>query len=410
MQKVQSRKEINGLIILFAMVYMVSYITRTNYATIIAEMENATSFSRSLLSMSITGSFITYGAGQIISGALGDRFSPKKLLLYGLIVTTLCNLLIPVCINPYQMLAVWCVNGFAQSFMWPPTVKLMVVLFDRNEYKKACAKISYGSSLGTIVLYLVSPVIISYFSWRAVFFFAAICGIITIFVWQKICPDVDVSSTVLNKEAPKKEGSLKILYTPAAVAVMLAIILQGMLRDGVTTWMPTYISDVYSMSSVISILTGVILPIFSIISFALASSLYIHKFKNPILCAGVFFTTGVISAITINLFSGINAAVSMLSFALLTGSMHGANLMLICMLPPFFARRGNVSTITGILNSCTYIGSAISTYGIALLSEKSGWDYTVLMWIIISGTGAVLCFVSGIPLIKKLLRLSVKKN
>ena len=45
--------------------------------------------------MALTGSFITYGTGQIISGVLGDRISPKKLVSRGLLVTVLMNVLLP---------------------------------------------------------------------------------------------------------------------------------------------------------------------------------------------------------------------------------------------------------------------------------------------------------------------------
>ena len=106
--------------LLFALTYMVSYITRINYGAIIVEMQVSTEISKSLLSIALTGSFITYGAGQIISGICGDRFSPKKLLAVGLTATALMNFLIPICRTPYQMALVWCVNGFAQSPMCPP--------------------------------------------------------------------------------------------------------------------------------------------------------------------------------------------------------------------------------------------------------------------------------------------------
>ena len=43
------------------------------------------------------------------------------------------------------------------------------------------------------------------------------------------------------------------------------------------------------------------------------------------------------------------------------------------------------------LFACTYIGSAISTYGIALLSEMIGWRYTVFLWFVIAASGGILC-------------------
>jgi len=84
---------------------------------------------------------------------------------------------------------------------------------------------------------------------------------------------------------------------------------------------------------------------------------------------------------------------SIACMALLTGCMHGVNLMLICLLPPFVQRHGNVSTVSGVLNACTYVGSAISTYGIALLSEHAGWQVTALVWFLIAALGTGICVV-----------------
>ena len=72
--------------------------------------------------------------------------------------------------------------------------------------------------------------------------------------------------------------------------------------------------------------------------------------------------------------------------------MHGVNMMLISILPPYFRRFGLTGTASGLLNSCTYVGSALSTYGIAAISEAIGWRYTVLLWAAIALLGTALCF------------------
>lgn len=391
MTQLQNKRQINRIVILFTLTYMISYITRINYGAIIAEMEIATQISKSLLSMAVTGSFITYGIGQIVSGICGDRFSPKKLVSCGLLLSTLMNFLIPICRDPYQMLAVWCVNGFAQAFMWPPLVRLMTALLSVEDYKKATVKVSWGSSFGTILIYLTSPLIISTFGWEAVFLFSAICGIVMLFVWNKCACEIQTDKKAIIS---KRKSAGRTLFTPLMISIMLAIVLQGMLRDGVTTWMPSYISETYHMSSRISILTGVVLPIFSILCFQIASILYRKAFTNPLMCAGVIFGAGAAFALALLLFSGHNAALSVLFSAMLTGCMHGVNLILICMIPPFFEKYGNVSSVSGVLNSCTYIGSAISTYGIALLSENFSWGYTLFIWLLIAISGTILCLLS----------------
>ncbi len=397
MIKPQSKREVRLFTLLFSVVYMISYITRNNYGAIISEMELSTGYARSALSGAITGSFITYGAGQVVSGICGDKFSPKKLLLYGLIVTSAMNALIPVCNDPYLMVVVWCVNGFAQSFMWPPLVRLMSELFSETDYKHAAAMVSLGGNAGTILVYLLSPLLISLFGWKSVFIFSAICGIAMVFVWNKYCCEIDVTPKNAVEKKTTQASLSKILLGGLMIPIMLAIICQGTLKDSVATWMPTYISETYDISNLISILSGVILPIFAILCIQLASKLYMNVFKNPLMCAGVFFAVGALSAGALYLLNGKNSVVSILLLAILTGTIHGVNFIIMSMIPPFFKRYDNVSTASGLLNACTYIGSAISIYGAAILSESAGWSYTLFLWFAAAALGGMIAFLCMIP-------------
>ena len=390
MSKLQNKKDIRKAALIFAVTYMVSYITRINYGAVISEMIKDTGFTKSALSLPLTLSCITYGAGQIVSGICGDKFSPNRLVSYGLIVTTVMNLLIPLCANPYQMIGVWCINGFAQSFMWPPLVKIMTSILSDEDYKKVTAKVTWGSSIGTIVIYLISPALIHLWGWKSVFIFSAICGLVMLTVWNKNLYSVEGNNTSSGKTDREKFSIGTLISVPFA-GILLIIILQGMLRDGVTTWMPSYIAEMYSIDNAISILTGVVLPIFGIVCIQIALKLYLKVFKNPLVCAGAFFAVGTVASIALIFFSGNNAAFSVMFSALLTGCMHGANLMLTCMIPPLFAKQGTVSTVSGLLNSCTYIGSAASTYGIAVLSQRLGWGFTLSVWAVIAALGVILC-------------------
>ena len=387
MNKILDKRKINILVLLFSATYMISYITRINYGAIISEMQTATGFSKSLLSMSLTGSFITYGLGQIVSGIFGDKISSKKLVTIGLCITVVMNLLIPVCQNPYQMLAVWSANGFAQSFMWPPIVKILTSVLTDADYKHAISKVSWGSSIGTMIVYLVSPLLISVFGWKSVFVVSAVLAFAMIFVWNKCACD----ATPQVKEKETSTTKLGVLFAPIMVCIMLAIVMQGILRDGITTWMPSYISETYNLSNEISILSGIVLPIFSILCFQAATKLHTKKIKNPLACAGLFFGVGAASGVGLYFLTGASAFASVLMFAIFTGCMYGVNLLLVCIIPSYFKNTGKVSTVSGVLNSCTYVGSALSTYGVAVLSEKSGWNFTVLVWLFIAIAGTIIC-------------------
>lgn len=384
----KTSNQTTALIWLFALTYMVSYMTRINFGAVVSEMVLDLGWSRSLLAAALTGSFITYGAGQIVSGICGDRFSPKKLVGCGLLVTIAMNLLIPLCHEPTSMVAVWSVNGFAQAFLWPPMVRLMTALFSGEDYDRAVVRVSWGSSFGTILIYLLAPVAITLAGWKGVFFLSSLCGAGMLLVWLRCCPEVTVKTA--KTKQPGQTGGSRI-FSPLMFGIMTAVMLQGMLRDGVTTWMPSYIAETYNLSNKIAILTGVLLPLFSILCFQAASKLYRRKFRNPLACAGVIFGCGTAAAGLLMLLSGKAPGLSILFSAILTGAMHGVNLLLVSMIPPFFKQYGNVATVSGVINSCVYVGSAISTYGIAVLSERMGWGVTLLLWTLIALTGTAIC-------------------
>ncbi len=393
------KQRTSKLTLLFAITYMVSYITRTNFAAIISEIISDTGVSKSLISIAVTGSFVTYGVGQIISGISGDRYSPKNMVSYGLILTVMMNLCIPIASKPIAMIILWCINGFAQSMLWPPVVKMMTVLLNDDEYTRSIPKVSWGSSLGTILVYLVSPIIISAFSWKWVFFFSAACGFIMLFIWNTFAPEVDPFT--MKKEAEsetepgkKKLGAFATVFTPVMILVMVAIVMQGVLRDSVTTWMPSYLAEAFDLSNSVSILSGVLLPVFGIFCYELAGKLYVTKLRDPISCAVLFFAVGTVAALGLYLLSDLSAALSVLFFAVLIGCMYGVNMMLVCMIPAYFKKFGNVSTASGVINSCTYIGSAVSTFGVAVVSEGFGWNATLLVWLGCAFVGTVLCFIA----------------
>ncbi len=399
MEKLTEKKHIRSLVFLCSVIYFTSYISRINFAAVILDIVRSEGFLSSEISLAITGSFVTYGAGQIISGYLCDKFSPKYLLFTGLLTTALMNFLIPLCPTASYMVLLWSINGFAQALMWPPISKILATMLHSQDYRNASTKVSWGSSFGTIAVYIIAPLCVSFSNWKSIFWLATIACLIMSAIWL-ICFG-KIEKLVYNDNAPKnwsvsasrnhstdKNPSFNSTIT---ILTLLLIIITciGALRDSITTWMPTYIGETFNLGSSVSILTGVILPIFSIANFQLASWIYGKKIKNELTCSGMFFAITLVFSLLLMLTANRAAVLSVLCFALLSGSMHGAGLMLTCMIVPYFKRPG---LMAGVLNSCTYMGSAASTYGIAIVSEKFGWSATIIVWTLIALLGTVLCF------------------
>ena len=175
--------------------------------------------------------------------------------------------------------------------------------------------------------------------------------------------------------------------------IMLGIILQGSLRDGVTNWMPSFLCESFGIPEGDAILSTVILALFSVVSFMAFDFIHRKLIRNEVTCAAVIFVGSAVSSLLL-VFANLwlsTPFVSMLLMGLIVACMHGINLMLITVVPKRFVKTGKVSSVSGILNACTYVGASISTYGFAVLAERSGWTFTLVMWLIISAAGAAVC-------------------
>lgn len=386
--------------LLCCLAYFAGYLTRIDYASVLVEIIDDLQVTKDTASIAVTGSFITYAIGLLVSGWIGDRIAPRKLIAIGLICTSLINLMMPLMPNITLMTVFWCFNGFFQSMLWPPIVRIMAEHLDFDGfYAKAIVYVSSATSVATILVRcFLAPVTVHLSGWRPLFFLCGGAGIGIAFLWilgtrsLKGEGKAKVSKAVDAAGETDSRVSMKTLALSGLFVFMIGIILQGMLKDGIDTWMPTYISEVFGLGNSVSILTSGILPVFSIFSVSVATVLY-GKIGNELKTAALLFGVAMGMSLVILPFFSTSVILTALLMAIVTGCMHGINLMLISRVPRAFKKYGKVSTVSGALNACSYLGSALSTYGFARFSELYGWYFIIISWAVISALGAVVCAV-----------------
>lgn len=400
-KKLTGRKHIASFVFLCAVIYFVSYVTRINYSAVLVEIMKNEGYSKTAASVPLTGLFIVYGIGQLISGFLGDRFSPEKIIFTGLFITAAMNMALPFATSTHVMTVIWSINGFAQALMWPPLVKILSKHLTRDDYSLNIVYIHFGSSLGTIFVYAVSPVIISVSSWKYVFFGAASIAVIVAVVWISLVFRIESHAQEVESEIPlmtqnandTKKG--KITFTKAAIIlltlIMVTNIFQGLLRDGITTWMPTYMSDTFGFDSSSAILTGVALPIATMIVSKFTATIYRRIFKNEAKCTTLFFTVCTACCLVLCIAQGTNPALSTVMLMVANAATHAINFMYTSIAVSKFERFNRTSFVTGAINSSVYIGSAVSTYGIAAITTHFGWSGTMITWFSASVIGLLTC-------------------
>ncbi len=405
MEKITSKKKVVIFTLLCVSVYFCSYLIRINLAAILVEFVSKGIATKTQLSLVTTTSFITYGVGQLLSGYISDRVSPRMLILLGYVVSIAMNVLIPVfSYSVVAMAIVWGINGLAHAFMWPPLLKIMMSALEPDTFSKSATFIGVGSGLATMLVYLVSPMIINAFDWRFVFYiFAAVVAVFAV-VWivvsGKMLKNITIVSAIKRKSSvqtsAEKEDSLVVTITKLLPFIFITIALYGMLRDGITTWMPSFVAAQFNLDNSSSIMTAAVLPVFHIIS-SLITYKILEWFKFKTFNAIVFYT--VIAAVMIGFMSLAGSASILLTIILIAlgmGSIYGVNNLQTANIPKYFAGSKNAATIAGALNFSTYIGSAISTYLFAKVSDACGWDVTVWMWFGFAVVGVIISlFVSA---------------
>lgn len=382
-------------------VYFVSYISRINLAAVMVSLIGSGFAEKTTVALALTVCSVTYGLGQILSGWLGDHCKPQNVITMGFLLTGIMNLGVSLLQSPALLTILWAINGLAQACMWPPLLAVLTSHFTQDEYSRSCVWVSWGSSFGTIAVYLLSPALIRLGTFRLVF---AVCGIAAFamaLIWSILYHRhfaAEAHFPIAHKSVSEHSSHpLPCRVLGLVGLIMLSIILHGALRDGVSNWMPTLVAESFGLDSSSAIYTGVLLPIFAIVSIKAASWLYRKKLPNELTASGAIFAVGFAAAACLHLVMGQNMVISALLLAVLVGCMHGVNFILVSMTPPWFSSYGHLSLISGLLNCSTYVGSAISTYGIALVSDSLGWSGTTILWAALAAAGTLLCFVLRTP-------------
>lgn len=393
--------KVRAMSYLLMLVYFASYVMRINFAVMIAKICSDMQIEKSSLAIVLTGLTIAYGTGQVISGILGDRIKPRTMIIAGLTLASICNIAMFFSNTVTVMTAVWTINGFAHSMLWPPIVRLLSSNLGDEEYSYAVVRVSWGSSIATILLYSLCPALLGVMNWRAIIASCAAVGVVTLVLWIVFSNKLFVSQekSVKTDAAPEKTAHIPIpKYVFIAMAfIMLGIIFQGMLRDGVTDWVPSFLSESFGIAEEDAIFASVIPAIFSMVSFYVFDILHRKVFRNEVFCASVIFAGSMVFAILLYISKIFlpSPVISLLLVALIIACMHGINLMLISVVPKRFAKSGKVATFSGLFNACTYIGAAIALPVFARIAEIFGWNATILSWAGVALVGLLVCLLAA---------------
>ncbi len=396
-----SKKNATKLFWFAWLVYFCSYLGRLNYSAVMNELIDTNVVTKIQAGWVSTGFLIAYASGQLLNGMLADRINPRIMVCLGALGGGLLNLLFPLTESYALMLALRVGTGFCMSTLWPGIFSAMVRLMTDEDKLRHSIDISSSMSAGTLLSYVSSAVLLKYVSWRPAFYVPGVllmtAGVLWFIAFGAIAGDLGRNiMPAAVPSAEKKQSMLpmsKLILFPCILAALVPVILHGVIKDGVTSWIPTYIAEVFHTSSAFAAFVSVLLPIANLTGAYLGEFMYKRMKQNPFMASAVYFGGAMLLFLVMLYVADKFIIPTVVCFALITSFMMAINVLMINLLPLKFQKYNRTSTISGGLNAVAYGGSALASGLIGVMSDAWGWNAALVSWLVMMVIAGGVCIV-----------------
>ena len=387
--------------------YAISYLCRTNLSIALPQMTSELGWSAAKAGMIGSAFFVSYGAGHLLNGLLGDKLPIKRFMTLGLLGTSLCNLLMGV--FPYYgvIFTVWLINGLLLSTLWGPIVRAVAVWYAPGERNLPAVIISISSLAGYLLSWAGLGLLLTFTGWRGAFFLPGVVTLLfTLWFWVRMN---DSPQTVgmedfsqadaenLEAEAPKTSLTLwQLIRQERLLFFCVAAIAQGVIKDGITLWEPTILTSLHDAPSGLVSAASALVPVFSMLGVLLSGRLmnrYYGREKKPGIL--LFLGTGGLCLVFF-LLLGRSLWGDVLFFGAISALLCGINTLLLTYIPLRLSVYGRSSGVAGMFNFCAYLGAGLSGILSGFLADISGWESSILLWLVLCIIGA-LAVAGGFP-------------
>ena len=416
-------KQLSISIILFAwLAYLFSYMGRANYGACIVEIVNTTGVSRATAGM-VTSVFSLFNSfGQIGSGFLLKKVHPVKIIAAELFIVASINLLFPAGNSFVIMALLWGINGAMQSTLLCSATKIFMETLKEPWLSKGAVMLNTVGAVGGTLNYVLTWFLIRYATWQTVFFTVSsilfVAGILWVIFMPKFTataerdkvdssdnasapetktstPNAAASTAAAPAASAEKPTLLSQLAHYGAAFMLTGCFMIGLMRESVSLWIPSYINEVFGLSSSLSIILTVFVPGFQVFGAILGGRLG-RKMQNLHFPGCVVFAISGFCMGMLLLAGDFNPFLSVGLFVINAICMTAALTLSLSLFPIRFLTKEHAPMFVGILNFFVHAGDFFASAGIGWLSQYSGWGITFTILCTIAFTASVVYAVGGI--------------
>lgn len=377
-----------SVVILCWLVYLAAYLGRLNFNASMIDILYSLGATKAQMGLVSSSFYIAYGSGQLINGILANKFNPKHMITFSLLLSALINLVFPLATTAILMRYLWFMNGLIQSLLWVNIIRIYSIMLPTSVMPRSIMIIHTSGAAGTLAVYGITAICLKYVSWHATFYFAAFMLVAVGLFWlfgmnelekNRIQPRND--RMFHDSDAPENEKKrmslLPVFMMSGFLFALYAAVADGGIRDGITMWVPTLIHEKYNVSTSFSVFVTLLLPVFSLSGAAMAIQIN-KKLTNIFYTTAVFFVIALVALVFLNHVNN-SLLITCLLFAMISSSMTAINTMIVSYLPLKLRNFGITAVAAGLTNSFCYIGSTLASYGLGTIADRFGWNKVVIV-------------------------------
>jgi OPA family glycerol-3-phosphate transporter-like MFS transporter len=158
--------------------YATFYLVRNNLPVVSKEMGQALAYSKDQIGDILAISVAAYGLGRFIMGSLSDRSNPRYFMPIGLLLTALCNFAFATVSSYPVHMALWAMNGLAQSMGWAPCGRSLSHWYSIRERGTVFAFWNLAQNVGGGLVGLVAAYCTILLGWRSAFYVPGILAVL----------------------------------------------------------------------------------------------------------------------------------------------------------------------------------------------------------------------------------------
>lgn len=391
----------------FAFLYMFVYNARQNIHYALPLLKEGFGVGNLETGIITSSLFWCYGFGHFLSGRLSEIFTIKRFIILGTILSILCNFFISFQTTLTGIAILWGLNGFAQSMIWSPGFGMLAQWWPKKTRGHSTSIATTSATVAQIVTPLCIVWSLDHFgqTWQNCFRWPLVPTVFALIVFALCAKDkpadvglapfaeddddhkaIEESRQKMLKEHGKLYPYWALIREPKFICFVFIIMIGGLGRYGLLTWIPNYFKQSMGLSIKSGIVKSLLLPLgYGIANFSLPriSDKVFKGKREPIL-----IINSIMTCLLLCLFPFVKTAQGATILLLFIGFFSCTNSM-VWSFATDIGTRAISGTASGILDWASYMGAAIQAIFFGYIWDKT--NSAVSVFVTIGVLYAIMC-------------------